>query len=571
MESLHPGAAPGEWEAVVLGIGQPAPAFRVDGTSVTAALEPVAGGGTRVRLTGVPADGRRLELHVRGSAVAALQLAPAPAGSAPFNDWVIYHVFVGTFRNGDRGNDGQVRGWKDPLYIGGDLAGVLQGLEHIQSLGANAVWISPVFASPTSHGYDVTNYFRIGDAVGVPRDAERSLALFRELVRQAHARGIRVVLDIPLNHASKSYDRPAGDPKKLKPEATGARQPAEKLWESWGSNMKFWAFDHAPTRKFLVDVTRHWLQDEQADGVRLDYVRGVPHDFWAEHYAAIKKAKPGAFLVGECWADEQGPAGNVAEIATYFKPVPGTGPQFDSLLDFPMQQVLVDVFARGGEASGIESLLQASAAAYGPGAWPTYFLDNHDLTRFVDWAGGDKRRLLAAFTFMSALPGPEVIFYGTETGLGGSKVQRGFTDSGRIPMPWNKLDQQLIASFREVLAARREHPALARGARWPLLADAGALVFARADGNEVVLVGSNVSKEPRDIVVDARPLWGAAEPTRLVGSSAFAVDPESRQLRWTLPPYTTAMLAAQRQGRVPVEQGPPQAARDATRGADDLW
>jgi len=111
-------------------------------------------------------------LVVSGAVGSSAVAAPAVAAGPAFAEWTIYHVYLATFRNGDVGNDGRLRGWRDPHYAGGDLAGLLAALDHIRDLGADAIWISPMFAADSSHGYDVANYFAIGDAVGDPAGAQ---------------------------------------------------------------------------------------------------------------------------------------------------------------------------------------------------------------------------------------------------------------------------------------------------------------------------------------------------------------------------------------------------------------
>jgi hypothetical protein len=154
----------------------------------------------------------------------ALSLAATPASAAPFGDLTIYHIMVDMFADGNPGNNGEVTGWKHPNYAGGDLQGILAHAQYLQDLGVNAVWLSPIFAARSSHGYDVTNYYQVGSAFAVPGDPKASEELFRKLVADLHQRGIKVILDIPLNHASGSYQRDAGDPDKLHPRATAARQ-----------------------------------------------------------------------------------------------------------------------------------------------------------------------------------------------------------------------------------------------------------------------------------------------------------------------------------------------------------
>lgn len=552
-ESARPGASPGSWQAVLTGGGPVEKAretlrFTADGADVAATLEPLDGGRLAVTLSGVPAGAEVLAAVAVGPKgqrlpLAALRLGPSHA-AVRWDDWVIYHVMIEGFRNGNRANDNAVAGWKHPSYAGGDLAGLVEKVPYIRSLGMTAVWLSPVFLSGTSHGYDVRNYYAIADQWGVPGDRAASLQLFRTFVARAHEAGLKVVLDVPLNHASKLYELPEGDPGNLKPRSTGPIQPAEKLWESWGGNYRYWSFDHAPTRRFLIDVALHWIRDEGVDGLRLDYVRGVPHDFWAELYAEVKKVKPGAFLVGECWADEAGPDRNAVEISQYQREVPGKGRQLDSLLDFPLQSALTAVFAHGASAVQLEERLQADLALYGPGTSTTPFLDNHDLARFLSWAK-DPERLVAAVTFLAALSGPEAVFYGTETGLVGTGAPKGgFTDAGRVPMPWDALDEPLIARVRAVFEARRAHPALSSGGRLPLRAEKDLLVMAKVAPAETALVGVNLAGSTREVEVDLEGLAPTGTTLRsLLGTSTVTPVPGSRKLRWRLPALSTSVLA----------------------------
>ncbi len=469
--------------------------------------------------------------------------APATASPpVPEFGWTIYHVTIEMFANGNTANDGEISGWKHPRYAGGDLQGILDHLDFLEQLGVDAIWLSPVFASRSSHGYDVTNYYRIGEAIGIPGDPDASLALFRKLRLELAKRGIRTILDIPLNHAAGVYQKPAGDPDGLRPRTTAARQEAEKLWDSWGSGYRYWDFGHEPTRRFLKNVALHWLRDEGVDGLRLDYVRGIPHDFWTELYAEVKAAKPGALLVGECWQDQGGAEGNAREIATYAAPIDGK-PQFDALLDFPVQSALVGAFARGGGGQDLESSLQSYEKIVGPGAGLARFLDNHDLARFMSWADRPER-LSAALGFMASLSGPIVLYYGTETGLAHAGPKGGFTDVGRIPMPWGKLDTALVDKTSRILRARRAHPALTRGERLPLFADKTALAFAKKSGDETILVASNLGTAPRELTLDPKSLVAAGATFETLFGDAIPsfASPDGTLLRWNLPPLSTVAV-----------------------------
>jgi glycosidase len=203
-----------------------------------------------------------------------------------------------------------------------------------------------------------------------------------------------------------------------------------------------------------------------------------------------------------------------------------------------MKIVMTDVFARGEDARQLEQWLQATEQAYGGHGYPIYFLDNHDMSRFTDWATGQgPERLLAAVTFMATLRGPMVLFYGTETGIYGGQAQPGFTDSSRIPMPWDELDEALIGKMRQVIAMKREYPVLQRGARLPLHADETTVIMVRQDDDHQALVAANTGTEPSTVSFQFSGAEGAAFEA-VVGT---APEGDGSQWRWEIPPLTTAV------------------------------
>ncbi len=521
------------------------PEFRADDTALPAESLGKLDGANAYRIE-PPSGMDRLLVWQKGKPVMGMRVGSTTPETAPFNDWIVYHIMMAYFRNANTANDRYgMRRWIHTNYAGGDLQGVLEKADYLASLGINAVWFSPVFATETSHGYDVLDYYRIGEGLAVPGDADASLELFRKVRDALQSRGIRVVLDLPLDYGSGAYDMQNGDPHGLRPRYTGPRQEAEKMWASWGTDFKYWNFTDEDTREFLKRVTLHWAKQENIDGFRLDYVRGVPHDFWAELYAYVKAEHPEVFLFGEAWQDGHSERANAVDIALYYETVPGIGPQFDALIEFPLQMAMTDVFARGRSMLKLERWLQRTAVLYGAGARPIHFLDNHDLSRFLSWATDNHEdRLVAALTFMSALSSPMIVFYGSETGIRGGRPQRGFIDAGRIAMPWDDLDEPLIERVAEVLRERRDHPALIHGGRLLLASDDNSLVMLKMHPDETLLVGVNVSKVAQtvrfapaarmmDSAIQFTPLRGAPQPV-------IAVD---GQVEWTLPPLSTSIVS----------------------------
>lgn len=494
----------------------------------------------------LPPDGRVLLPSSSPHRSGLLLREPRDASQPP--PLVIYHVLVGFFANGDPAND-RVAARPDPGYPGGDLRGLLARLDHVASLGVNAVWLSPVFEADSEHGYGASNYYEVSGALGVPGDRAASRELFREVVRRCHARGLRVILDVALNHASPWYDLAGGDPHGLRPRTTGPLQFEERRYFASGG-FRYWDFDDPGTRAFLLEAALHWIRDEGVDGLRLDYARGVPLSFWAELHRRVKAVRPDAFLVAEVWPL---PWEGVDPLAVHWAGDPHAGAAFDSVLDFPTCWAVTSVFQRtnliqtpfasfsvGGDRSPVrlERLLQEQAARYPPDARPTFFLDNHDMSRFASY-GRDRRRTLAAFAFLATLSGHLALYYGTETALA-SPASEQRRPTGRQPMPWDALDPATVRAFREIIAVRRAHPSLETGFRVPLHADGAVLVMAKVGASERALVGVNLSDEERVVELEAGTLLrGGGAGTTVLGTSRPNV--EAGRIRWALPPVSTSI------------------------------
>lgn len=460
----------------------------------------------------VPAGGQWLSIDGPRSKPRAVQIGTS---KSPFDQLTIYHLWLGMFNNANPENDmAGMFGWVNDDYSGGDLQGVLDKVDYIASTGVNAVWFSPVFASGTSHGYDATNYYRIGKAVG-DKDAQKAMKIFEQVRDALHERGIKVYLDLALNHAAGAYSRKAGDPKQFKPKHTKARSPDEKTWESWGTNYLFWNFRNENTREFLKDVARFWLEEGKVDGFRFDYVKGIPESFWEELYPYLKGIKPDVYLVGEAWD-------RTRVIQDYYQS-DDSKPLFDSLLDFPMQSELVSTFARGNSFEYFIGEWQEIMGAYGALGRPALFLDNHDLERFMSWTN-DEKRLEMAMAFLATQSNPIIMFYGTEVGLRNKRPSSGFTDDGRITMPWGNLDKNLLNMTSGLLQLRKAHPVFSQGNLLPVYVAPDQLAYTKQYKDSRILVLFNHANHEFDFArvldeVSAKGvLWGKDKSLTVDGS-----------------------------------------------------
>lgn len=457
-----------------------------------------------------------------------------------FTDLVMYHVYLPAFFDGDRKNN-TASVDKEGRYGDGDLQGLIQKMDHIRSLGMNAIFMSPPFRSHSAHGYDVLDYFSIGEHVGVPGDPAASLELFRKTVSEAHAHGLKLILDLPLNHVYKDYRFPEGDPHGFKPKFTDAETFEEKNWQNAGNNLAYWDLSDKKTREFLIDVALNWV-DEGVDGLRLDYVAGVPVDFWRELYAAVKARKANLYVIGEVWPDRADGDENRRRIAEFYAREEGV--QFDSLFEIPFALAVRNAFAKGGSLVPVEETLERSEKLYPQGSLPAYFFESHDITRFMDWTG-DYRRFVAATGLMAGLSGPQSFFYGGEAGLRGSVVKEGFTPTGRIPMRFDDATERNAKLISAIYAARAESAALRSGTRHSILAEDRALIMEKRSATDTAFVGVNLDEKERIFSFRVGTSTSSASLRSLFGSSSFSADKEGT-LTWKLPPVSTSIIGGPR-------------------------
>ena len=399
-------------------------------------------------------------------------------------DAIIYHIFLDRFYPGDR------VAWKKPAnlsgFFGGTLRGVIQKLDYIQSLGCNAIWLSPLFASPTPHGYDATDYYTVEPRFGTNTE-------LIELIEKAHQHDIRIILDFVANHWSNqhpTFQAAQGD------ENSGYR--AWYTWQRWPDEytsffgvkgMPQLNLKHKPASDYLLACAQHWLENG-VDGYRLDYAPGPPHTFWADFRQACKKVNPEAFLFGEVIRHSEG-------IASYI-------PHFDGCLDFLLAEALRRTFVL--ETSTLlefEAFLAAHEAYFPKDFSLPAFLDNHDMTRILYLAGEDKAKVRLAALVLFTLSAPPVIYNGTEVGVS-QRNPLGRFEEARLPMLWgDKQDKGLLTYFRRLGALRKQFPVLTSGRREAvhLNVQNGTYAYLRVSETNTVLIALNTSRRTQTIEV----------------------------------------------------------------------
>ena len=437
---------------------------------------------------------------------------------------VCYEVFIRSFLDSD--GDGI-----------GDINGLIQKLDYIndgnpaskRDLGASCIWLMPVAASPSYHGYDVSAYYRVEPAYGTNAD-------FQRLVAEAHRRGIRVLVDMVLNHSSSQHPyfqaalRDTASPYRswyrFSPTPLGKgpwggeawrRSPVrdEYYWGVFSPGMPDLNYDTPAVREEAKKIATFWLRDMGVDGFRLDAVPYIveegtcligcagTHAFLHEYAEHVRSVKPDAYTVGEAW-------GNVDAQLPYYPD------QLTSYFTFEIADSLLAAVRRGSAGGMLAGYvrLQDTLPAY---RWSP-FLSNHDGTRTMTMLGGDVGRAKLAATLLLTLPGLPFVYYGEEIGMTGDKPDPRL----RTPMqwgaghgvgfttgtPWERLQPDsltanvaaedadtgsLLNLYRRLIHLRRDNEALGTGKLVPLSAGSPqAVAYLRLAGNHAVLVVANL-------------------------------------------------------------------------------
>jgi glycosidase len=354
---------------------------------------------------------------------------------------VIYHIFV------DRFNPGKDQDWiqtKNPKQAyGGTINGVTEKLDYIQELGADAIWLSPIFPSPSIHRYDATDYYHVAGELG----GDEAL---KDLVAKAHAKGIRIILDLVCNHISFQH-----------PHFLDAYNNKNSQYRDWfyfdetdeiGYRTFFGVrkmpqvnLNHPAARQWMLDIARYWLEVFDIDGYRLDHANGPGPGFWGEFWQLCKTVKPESICFGE-----------VVEPPDVQMQYLG---RMDGLLDFHLCEALRKGIGTGKwSLQHFKNFLANHREYWKKDFLMTTFVDNHDMDRFLYVADNDIEKLKRAAEIQFEFPGPPIIYYGTEVGLKQSlsKTSAIGLEASRGAMVWGEEQNEEIFNFYQNLIRHRQ-------------------------------------------------------------------------------------------------------------------
>lgn len=445
----------------------------------------------------------------------------------PLPDWskdaIVYEIFVDRFAT-SAGN-----AWKKPNtlsgFFGGTLGGITEKLGYLDDLGVNTLWLTPIFPSPSHHGYDATDFFEIEPRLGSKDD-------FRQLLDEAHKLGIRVLLDFVPNHVSNLhpyFQKAISDPHSPYRDWFTFRHYPDEYETFFGvKSLPQLNLRNPQARKYVLDAARYWL-DFGVDGFRVDYAIGPAADFWAEFRMVTRQAKP------DCWT-----FGEIVDPSDVQLTFAG---QLDGALDFILLEGLRQSLAFGrwnGRKFG--SFLQRHQAYFPEDFSRPSFLDNHDMNRFLWAAGNDQRRLKLAALVQFSLSGPPVIYYGTEAGLSQQRDVRqdgrGIPEEARLPMLWgDDQDASLLDFYRRLISAKKRFASLRRGTiKFSDYTDE-LLILERLFQNERILTVANLSDH-----IQSQPLEGGEWGIVVASNEEVKLVSRSNQTHLFLPPLSGVIV-----------------------------
>ena len=441
-------------------------------------------------------------------------------------------------------------------FFGGSLAGITEKLDYLQSLSVTTLYLNPIFEAASNHRYDTADYRAIDPLLG---DEET----FRTLCREAHKRGMRVMLDGVFNHTgsrSRYFNADGFYPE------LGAAQSQDSPYYDWYSFHPWptdydawWGVKTLPAvneqrpayRQFIFkgedSVVRHWLRCG-ADGWRLDVADELPGDFIAGIRRAIEDEKPDGYLLGEVWEDGSNKVA-YSQRRRYL-----LGRETHGLMNYPLRTALLR-WLGGGDAAEFRESMETLRANYPPAAFygAMNFLGTHDTPRILTLLGAEhipaakeeraafalspaqlargRAKLRLAGMLLYGFPGSPTLFYGDEAGM------QGFEDPlNRGTYPWGREDTGLLDFFRALGRLRKERRSLQSGSLTYIYAQGGGLVITREHEGETTMVALNAGDEALTLTLP----WprGTAEDG-LTGQRFLAVN---GQLRLSLPPLDGVVL-----------------------------
>lgn len=378
-------------------------------------------------------------------------------------DWaantIWYQIFPDRFCNGDAKRDPEwVKPWKCEKVsyfdvYGGDIQGIRKKIPYLKELGITGIYLTPIFASDTNHKYNTTDYHRIDEAFGSEED-------LKEMIKEAHDAGIRVMLDAVFNHSGSGF-APWQDVLKKGPDSeyydwffVNEWPFDQKKWDTRDGKIYSFAFasgmpklntNHPKVVAYFTELCSYWLREWGIDGIRFDVGNEISHSFLKQLRMELKKINPEVYLLGEIWHD------SLSWLM---------GDEYDSVMNYPFSQSINDFYVdKTMTAKEFEYAVTRCYHMYSQQVNRVLFnlLDSHDTERLftrVGNIGAFFQQLAILFT----MEGSPCIYYGTEIAMQGAH-----DPDCRRCMPWDDIEagkfDDITEQVKKLIAIRKNYPA----------------------------------------------------------------------------------------------------------------
>ena len=373
----------------------------------------------------------------------------------------------------------------------GDLRGIIEHMDHIQKLGIDVLYMTPVFKSNSCHKYDTIDYYQVDPSFGTLED-------LKELVQKAHERGMKVVMDAVFNHTAREFFAfedilEKGEKSKYLdwyfiegfPLESGSGEiPNFKCFAYHGGMPKL-NLRNPEVEKFITDVACYWIKECDIDGWRLDVGDEISHFFWKRFREAVKAVKKNMLIIGEIWHY----AGDFLE-----------GDEWDTVMNYPFYLNMIDLLAE--EKINVSRFVQNLGYLKGrlnkkcyPLMWN--LIDSHDTARFLYLCNNNKKKQHLAAAFQLLLPGMPMIYYGDEYAMPGAN-----DPDCRRGMYWDVeyQDQEMFEWYKQLLHIRKAHTCIVDGELIETIVkdEEETIVFIRKNGEETIALIFNCSSNAKE-------------------------------------------------------------------------
>ncbi|MCM3597974.1 alpha-amylase family glycosyl hydrolase [Metabacillus idriensis] len=400
-----------------------------------------------------------------------------------FQDESIYFLMIDRFNNGNSMNDKEVIK-NDPLaYQGGDFKGVEAKLDYLKEMGFTSIVLTPIFENEKGgyHGYWITDFYKTNPQFG-------SIKEFKNLINEAHDRGIKVLVDFPVTHVSSSH------PWVKETEKAGwFTNKNIKVSPKWLGNMAVFNLENNETRQELINAAKWWINKTDLDGYYLSNATDAPIEFWNEFAKEVKAEKEDFFLLGESRK------GNLKTVALYEKS--GLDAVTNPQLTIPLRKQFTAI---GKDSSQTTDLLKNANDTVGNPRLTANFFDNYMTERFTRDMVEEKvypvTRWKLALTYLYTIPGLPLLYYGSEIALDGSEG----VDNHRV-MDF-RANEELIDRIKKMAELRQELPALKYGTYTPIYENNGMTIFKREYKKETLIIAINNTSDTKKVSIPVSEL-----------------------------------------------------------------